>query len=523
MDLPALTIFFGGMLLLVLPFWPLQILRGRGFREPFLVYICLLWFLSFFTGSIHFAQQIELGGYTLKFRFSSAIYTLIFAGLVFVYIAEGINETRKVIAVSMASQVFLVLFQVFLYLTRGYFLPASELAVADKVLEPRAFNIAVSLINTIVMLFLAVVTFQFLVNRLTRAPLEFNMFLALWITMMLDSAIFVGLTRPEVFSSSMAAHALFKTALLLLFVFLLAFILRRFRRLSELNLNRGALDIFKKLENLEKDLERAHAELKSYAQNLEKMVEERTREIKAKSEIMRRELELATEVQQAMLPSTQSLKQLQMACFYKPCHEVSGDLYDFAELPDGRIFVFVADISGHGVPSALVGAMCKMSLGSQDFSRINPGEILKRLSDAMRKVTSNHYLTGTVLLINPRARTIEYANGGHIPCLLQSATSSFLPLEATGTVIGSFISAPYDFRKIAYPSGTRLILLTDGIVEQKNANREEFGLERFQRALAEMRTQTPAMVVGEIWRRSCEFAGTDRFSDDVTLLIADLS
>lgn len=523
MGLPALTLFFGGMLLLVLPFWPLQILRGRGFREPFLVYISLLWFLSFFAGAVNYSAQVELGGQVLRFRFSSAIYTLIFAGLVFVYIAEGINEARKVIAVSIASQIFFVLFQILLYLSRGYFLPASELALADKVLEPRAFNIGVSIVSTIVMLFLAVIAFQFLVNQVRRAPLWLNMFAALWVTLMLDSVVFLSFTRPEVFVKSLSAHALFKTALLLLFVFPLAFILRRFRRESELHLNRGTLDIFKKLENLEKDLERAHAELKDYAQNLEKMVEERTKEIRAKSETMQRELELATEVQRAMLPGENSVGPFQVACLYRPCHEVSGDLYDYAELPDGRIFVFIADISGHGVPSALVGAMCKMSLGSQDFSRTNAGEILKKLSEAMNKVTTNHYLTGTVLLVNPRERTIEYANGGHVPCLLQSATSSFLPLEATGTVIGSFISAPYNFRKIAYPAGTRLILLTDGIVEQKNAKREEFGLERLQKALADTRIKKPAEALNEIWRRSSEFAGTERFSDDVTLLIADLS
>lgn len=523
MDMASLSLFFGGMLLLVLPFWPLQILRGRGFREPFLVYISLLWFLSFFTGAINYAIQVEWGGYLLKFRFSSAIYTLIFAGLVFVYIAEGIHEARKVIAVSIASQIFLVLFQVFLYAARGYFVPAAELALAEKILEPRAFNIGVSLVNTVVMLFLAVVTFQALVNHLRRFPVGLNMFLALWATMMLDSAVFLSLTRPDVFRQGFAAHALFKTALLLLFVFPLSFFLRRFRRESELNLNRGTLDIFKKLENLEKDLERAHAELKSYAQNLEKMVEERTREIRAKSETMRRELELATEVQQAMLPGENSVGPFEVACLYRPCHEVSGDLYDYAALPDGRVFMFIADISGHGVPSALVGAMCKMSLGSQDLARSNAGEILKKLSEEMKKVTSSHYLTGTVLLIDPKARTIEYANGGHIPCLLQSTASTFLPLEATGTVIGSYISAPYDYKKIAYPAGTRLILLTDGIVEQKNANREEFGQERFQKALAELRLQNPAVALGEIWRRASEFAGSERFSDDVTLLIADLS
>lgn len=522
MDLPSLLLFLGGMLLLVLPFWPLQLLRGRGFREPFLVYICLLWFLSFFTGAMHFSAQVQLGGYALKFRFSSAIYTLIFAGLVFVYIAEGINEARKVIAVSVASQTFLVIFQVFLYLARGLYLPPSELALADKILEPRAFNLGVSFVNTVIMLFVAVVAFQFLVNYLRRAPLGLNMFLALWATMMLDSVVFIALTRPDEFSRNLAAHAFFKTMLLLLFVFPLAYFLTHFRRASQINLKRGTLDIFKKLENLEKDLELAHTELQQYAQNLEKMVEDRTKEIRAKSDTMRREMELASEVQNAMLPSANSVGPFQVACLYRPCHEVSGDLYDYAELPDGRIFVFIADISGHGVPSALVGAMCKMSLGSQDFSRTNAGEILKKLSEAMKKVTTSHYLTGTVLLIDPRARTIEYANGAHIPCLLQSASSAFLPLEATGTIIGSFISAPYDFRKIAYPAGTRLILLTDGIVEQKNADRHEFGQDRFQKALTETRSQNPAVALGEIWRRSSEFAGTDRFSDDVTLLIADL-
>ena len=180
--------------------------------------------------------------------------------------------------------------------------------------------------------------------------------------------------------------------------------------------------------------EKAHAELKAYAHNLEKMVEDRTKEIRAKSEVMKRELELAIEVQHAMLPATDSIQTMAIASLYRPCHEVSGDLYDYAELPDGRIFIFIADISGHGVPSALVGAMCKMSLGSQDFSRTNAGDILKKLSEEMKKVTTSHYLTGIFMLIDPQKRTIEYANGGHVPCLLQSAKSSFLPMEATGRI-----------------------------------------------------------------------------------------
>jgi len=519
----SLSIFFASIVAVVLPIWPLQILRGRGFREPFLVYVAFLWFLSFFVGGLNFSTSVTIGDVAYKFRLSSGVYTVIFAALLFVYIAEGINEARKVIMVSIGCQMLLILTQVFLFNAKALYLPATDWALTNQVLEPRVFNIAVSVMNTIFDLFLAVVLFQFLVNQLKKVPLWINMFIALWLIMMFDSVVYIGLTRPEAFAKNVTGHAIFKSGILLLLVPMLAFFIRRFRRQEDLNLNRGSLDIFKKLENLEKDLERAHAELKAYAQNLELMVEERTKEIKAKSETMSRELELATEVQQAMLPTTTEVDKLQLATLYRPCHEVSGDLYDYAELPDGRIFIFIADISGHGVPSALVGAMCKMSLGSQDFSRTNAGDILKKLSEAMKQVTTNHYLTGVVLLIDPNARTIEFANGGHIPCLLQSGKASFLPLEATGTVIGSFITAPYEFKKIAYPAGTRLILFTDGIVEQKNAAREEFGMPRFEAALAELRGENPALVLGEIYRRVTEFSGTEKFSDDVTLLITDLS
>lgn len=522
MDVIKLTTFFGSMLLLVLPLWPLQILRGRGFREPFLVYICLLWFLTFFTGGLNFTSEITFDGVIYRFRLSSGIYTLIFAALLLVYVAEGINEARKVIMISIGCQIFLIAFQVFLYEARGAFLRETDSALIRQVLEPRIFNIGVSIFNTVFDLFLAVVLFQFLLNRLPRVPLALTMLAALWVTMMVDSVIYVGLTRRGSFMDFLIGHFIFKTSLLVMMVFPLAFFIRRFRSDGDLNLRRGSLDIFKKLENLEKDLEKAHAELKTYAHNLEKMVEDRTKEIRAKSEVMQRELELATEVQSAMLPAEGSVETFSIASLFRPCHEVSGDLYDYAELPDGRIFVFIADISGHGVPSALVGAMCKMSLGSQDFSRTNAGDILKKLSEAMKKVTTSHYLTGIFLLIDPKQRTIEYANGGHVPCLLQSAKSAFMPMDATGTVIGSFISAPYDFKKIAYPPGTRLVLFTDGIVEQKNAAREEFGQDRFQNALAELREQKPAVVLSEVYRRATEFAGTDKFSDDVTLLIADL-
>jgi len=517
-----LVVFFGSMVLLILPFWPLQILRGRGFREPFLVYISLLWFLTFFTSGLNFTGQITIDGTLLKFRLSSGIYTLIFAALLFVYIAEGINEARKVIAVSIGCQVFLILFQIFLYNAKTVFLKESEWALTNQILEPKIFTISVSILNTVLALFLAVIVFQFIFNRLKKIPLGLIMFAALWFTMMLDSVIFVGLTRSEAFRVNLTAHVIFKTALILLIVFPLAYFVRLFKKDSEMNLVRGSLDIFKKLEVLEKDLEKAHAELKAYAQDLEKMVEARTKEIRAKSDVMERELQLATEVQQAMLPGLPKSSAFAGALIFKPCHEVSGDLYDVAELPDGRLFILIADISGHGVPSALVGAMCKMSLDGQDFFGVSAGEILERLSESMKKVLSEHYLTGIVLLIDRNARTIEYANGGHIPCLMQSTANAFMTMEATGTVIGSFLSAPYDFKKVAYPSGTRLVLFTDGIVEQKNAAREEFGMDRFQAALTERRSDDPQTVTGDIYRRVTGFSGTEKFSDDVTLMIVDL-
>lgn len=282
MEVTDLIVFFGSMLMLVLPFWPLQILRGRGFREPFLVYISLLWFLTFFTGGLNFAVQINLNETIYKFRFSSGIYTLIFAGLLFVYIAEGINEARKIIAVSLGCQVFLILFQVFLYNARGPFLGKNDWALASQILEPRVFNLAVSIFNTMLDLFLAVVLFQFLVNRLKRVPFGLIMFVSLWATLMLDSVIFVGLTRPEAFANNLTSHMIFKTSLLVLIVAPLAYFIKRFKKDAGDNLVRGSLDIFKKLEILEKDLEKAHAELKIYAHNLEKMVEDRTKEIRAK-------------------------------------------------------------------------------------------------------------------------------------------------------------------------------------------------------------------------------------------------
>jgi hypothetical protein len=118
-DAVTLIVFFATMVAVVLPIWPLQILRGRGFREPFLVYIAFLWFLSFFIGGLNFSTSITIGEVAYKFRLSSGVYTVIFAALLFVYIAEGINEARKVIMISIGCQLLLILTQVFLYNTKA--------------------------------------------------------------------------------------------------------------------------------------------------------------------------------------------------------------------------------------------------------------------------------------------------------------------------------------------------------------------------------------------------------------------
>ncbi len=497
--------------------------RMRLYGGPFVMFVSLLWVFAYITGILGYKADVSIFDYfTLHIRYSSSIYALIFVGLLLAYVCEGTREGRNLILVSLGSQIVIGLSQPFLFNLAGISLTGDQAKAAEILFKPSARPFAVSIFAAIVDLFFAVTFFQFMVNRLSRKALALPLFVSLVATMALDSVIFLGLNYPDVFLQKLPSHLIFKTIIVSVLSVPLALYLRYLKGHMHLNLNRGSLDIFRTIENLEKDLEKANKELRAYADNLEVMVEERTHEIKQKQELLDLELEMAAEVQKSMLPDSERLPGINFAVSYLPCSSVSGDLYDFGKFTDDEYFFFIADISGHGVPSALVGAMCKMSLSRINLRSTSPGNVLSVISRTIQPVTGNHYLTAIFVTVSKKDRELVYANGAHVTPLLLSPSSQCVTLEPTGSIIGTeLVSNSFTQKRIRYPAGSRLVLYTDCVTEHRNTDRVEFGLDRFRQIMLDSLNRTPQEALDTVLQSLRAYDATE-FSDDLTLLIVDL-
>ena len=234
-----------------------------------------------------------------------------------------------------------------------------------------------------------------------------------------------------------------------------------------------------------------------------------------------RELETARQIQRSILPKhPPAVHGLSIATHYDSMAEVAGDFYDFVVTPSGQLGVLVADVSGHGVPAALVASMVKIALAVQD-EMADPGLVLTRMNRALCGRFELAYVTATFALIDPRARTLTYAAAGHPAPLLVRADGHVDSLDERGMVLGFLPDAPYASATVHdLRAGDRLVFYTDGITEASRTDGEFFGDRQFHEALTIGLSQPADRFLAALIDRARRWTGAD-FADDVTVVVVD--
>ena len=242
------------------------------------------------------------------------------------------------------------------------------------------------------------------------------------------------------------------------------------------------------------------------------------------------QLVIAREVQTELLPApTDSWKEVGLSTVYQPADQVSGDFYDGFRSPDGRIALVMGDVSGKGVPAALVmgvihGAVRSSSwVGSaedheRESARLN--ELLCEKSSGARFASMfwGYY--------DSSARRLCYVNAGHCPPLIAATRDGRIDvtrLPATGTVLGLIPGTPYAQASVTVSPGDVLVLYSDGLVEAANGGDEEYGEDRLREALAASGGGEPERVRDAILASVNAFVGATPLRDDLTLVVAKLA
>jgi sigma-B regulation protein RsbU (phosphoserine phosphatase) len=228
----------------------------------------------------------------------------------------------------------------------------------------------------------------------------------------------------------------------------------------------------------------------------------------------RSEREEARRIQASLFPkSTPLAEQFHIQGLCVPAGEVGGDWYDYFRLPDGRIAVVLADVSGKGMPAALLMSSTRGILRASAPFISKPSEALMKLNQMLvEDLPPEKFITMIFGILDPNARTFTYSNAGHPWPIYTNGHTRFLT-EASGLPLGV---TEYQFTDhiVEFTPGSRLLFYSDGIAEAENRAREDYGSSRLMQYAAR-----PELSADSLLTDVFGFSGTSTLADDATIVL----
>jgi len=237
-----------------------------------------------------------------------------------------------------------------------------------------------------------------------------------------------------------------------------------------------------------------------------------------------RELELAQQIQRSILPrGLPDVAGLSVAARYVPMSAIGGDFYDFATEQADRLGVIVADVSGHGVPAALLASMVKIAFAAEAERLDDSGLVLTNINRRLCGAFQGAYVTACCGFIDALSGTLTYASAGHPAPLLRRRDGQVEQLKERGLLLAFDAHAQYAATEVALHPGDRLVFFSDGLAEACNASDEFLSDARLEQFVAGSAAVTPEQFVDELVAELRRWVGQDTpLQDDVTLVVVDV-
>jgi serine phosphatase RsbU (regulator of sigma subunit) len=279
--------------------------------------------------------------------------------------------------------------------------------------------------------------------------------------------------------------------------------------------------------NLESDLDDAyhdgHLELLSAFAAQAAVALERARTTRELLERRRfeKELAIAREIQLSFLPKrAPAIDNFDIAGATLPHDEVGGDYYDFVPVADGRVGLAIADVSGKGIPAALIMAGFRMSLLAEIRNEFAIRAVMRKVNSLLHESTDrDKFVTAFYGVLDFKHRVLIFSNAGHNPPILRRAGGHCEYLEEGGVAFGVLPDARYEERPIAIRPGDLLVMYTDGITETEAPSGEQFGTLRLEQVMSALGARSASEVVEGIIAEVTRWAGERGVSDDLTLIV----
>jgi phosphoserine phosphatase RsbU/P len=235
------------------------------------------------------------------------------------------------------------------------------------------------------------------------------------------------------------------------------------------------------------------------------------------------ELAIARELQTSILPrGVPEISNLSFSAVYRPMTAVAGDFYEFIPVDQKRVGILVADVTGHGVPAALIASMIKVAMQSVVSCACDPREVLRGLNRILFSQLHDQLVSAAYLWLDTENRNALYSAAGHPP-LLRLSDGTLERVESNGLLFGVIADPEYPVCKLPIRSGDRFLLYTDGVIEPENARGDSFGDRKLEEVIRNNQSRPPSemsdQLLSEIrlWRP----AGLGQ-QDDITLIVIDV-
>jgi serine phosphatase RsbU (regulator of sigma subunit) len=243
---------------------------------------------------------------------------------------------------------------------------------------------------------------------------------------------------------------------------------------------------------------------------------------------MEQELEVAKAIQETLVPSDAPVHKhtITFAGFYEPAAQTGGDWWTWSELSGGKILIVIGDVTGHGIPSAMITAAAKAACDVARYVHnddVTVTRLLEIMNQAIFESAQRRFvMTCFASIIDTKARTITYANAGHnFPYLFRpgEGKGEFGSLMIRGNRLGDDKSSKYESKTTELAIGDVLVWYTDGIVECENDKGEEYGEKRFRASVRKAAALDAGEMRDAIIADAAEYFGETARKDDITMVI----
>jgi phosphoserine phosphatase RsbU/P len=286
-------------------------------------------------------------------------------------------------------------------------------------------------------------------------------------------------------------------------------------------LNAGADDYIEKPQSPQ-DVQEVFARIRAQLRiaDLRRELAERNRLLEAAQAKLNVELETARKVQLALMPRPPKPRGiLRMAVRYTPANQLGGDVYDFTTLDGGRLGVLVADISGHGVNSALLSGMVKTLAAPLSANGDGPDHVLAGLDTALEQYfPEGYFCTGVYLILDETTGSFQYGGIGHPPALVVGPRG-IRQLDSEPGLLGVGMVAGLSVGTDALEPGESLLLYTDGLPDAMDPADVLFGQGRITSVLEANRASDPSGILDQIELAVARHVAPGQASDDINLIL----